>query len=246
MMAMASCGDYNDKLDGYSEDDFKPLDIKSLKYELTSNDYVQIAVLSDNENIKKNLYIDNASDAHTYIPLWIGYTYPTADNGSNIAVTYNQLGNSEHYLAPLKKATSYTLTTEDYTAINGSATSHLTTDEIASIPARQKELRPDAAENDVVILNYTCYDTDEQTSTGYTGYNTSSAYQYNGSTWSKFSHSGTDIVVLSPSVYNSLGTTFLEDAGSIIPIYLENTYPYASNDDTKTVLYYYNKYNDIG
>ena len=217
-LAMASCGDFNDKLDGYCEDDYKPKDVKSIKYELTSSDYAMLSTLSGDNNIKANQYFSSADDAHTYIPQWLAYTYPTADDGSSVTVTYWQKGGASHYLAPLGKATTYTMVAGD---------------DASDMDALLKRVKPEAAKDDIVLV-----------SPG--GDGAMAAYQYSGSAWRTFTNTTTDITVLPQSVYNSLGSTFVEDAGSVIPTFLKTTYPYASNDNTKTVIYYYNKYKVIG
>lgn len=89
-LSLAACGDYNDNLDGYTEEAYKPKDIKKLKVELSGNDYELIGTLSGDNSIKTNKFIANADDAKEYIPLWLKSTYPTADNGSTASVTYKQ------------------------------------------------------------------------------------------------------------------------------------------------------------
>lgn len=218
LLATASCGDFNDKLDGYSEDDYKPKDVKNIKYELTSDDYTKLSTLSGDDKIKANQYLTSAEDAHTYIPLWLADTYPTADNGSTVTVTYKQLGGESHYLAPLKKAITYTLAADD---------------DVSDMDALLKTVRPEAEKNDIILV---C-----------TADNLSmTAYQYSNDTWRVFTSTSTDITVLPQSVYSALGNTFVENADNVITTYLKNTYPYSSDSDTKTIIYYYNKYKDIG
>lgn len=98
--ALASCGDFNEKLDGYDADTYKPVDIKQLSITLNASDYDKIASLV-NDNTVKNKYFKSNDDATKYIPVWLKNTYPTADNGSTAKVTFSLLAttNSESNVA---------------------------------------------------------------------------------------------------------------------------------------------------
>lgn len=163
----------------------------------------------------------DANTAHEGISLWLASAYPTADNGSKASITYWQLGGENHFLAPLTvrgKASTYTIQ-------DGDATSN--------IDALLKEKKPNAAANDIVVTIFP--DNTEQT-----------PYIYTGKWWNKFTASGTEVDVLPLSVYTSLGSSYIENADDVLPIYMKNTYPYDKNEDSHTILYYHNKYKDYG
>lgn len=221
LLFIASCGDYNERLDGYSEDNYKPTDIKNIKYELTNSDYEQISKIVNNNTIKSHKFMPDANTAHEGISLWLPSAYPTADNGSKASITYWQLGGENHFLAPLTvrgKASTYTIQDGDDTS---------------NIDALLKEKKPNAAANDIVVTIFP--DNTEQT-----------PYIYTGKWWNKFTASGTEVDVLPLSVYTSLGSSYIENADDVLPIYMKNTYPYDKNEDSHTILYYHNKYKDYG
>lgn len=221
LLFMASCGDYNENLDGYCEDNYKPTDIKNIKYELTNSDYEQISKHVNNNIIKSHKFIPDANTAHEGIALWLQSTYPTADNGSKAAITYWQQGSENHFLAPLTvrgKAATYTIKEGDDTS---------------DIDALLKNIKQDATANDIIVVLFP--DNTEPV-----------PYQYTGKWWNRFTASGKEVDALPLSVYNSLGTAYIENADDVLPVYMKNAYPYAKNEDTKTVLYYHNKYQDYG
>lgn len=89
LFSLASCGDFNEKLDGYVEDDYRPTDVKTLTITLTNSDYESIASLAKDNDLKSNHYFANNDSATKHIPLWLKSAYPTADNGSTAKVTYD-------------------------------------------------------------------------------------------------------------------------------------------------------------
>lgn len=88
VLALASCGDFNDRLDGFDDNDYKPTDVKELTIELKDADYEKIASLAKDNDLKANKYFATDNDAADYIPAWLKSCYPTADNGSTAKVTY--------------------------------------------------------------------------------------------------------------------------------------------------------------
>ena len=96
-VTLASCGDFNDKLDGFQEDTYRPTDVKELKIELKNSDYEKIASLVKDNDLKVNHYFANNDSATKQLPVWLKATYPTADNGSTAKITYNQLKEEEYY-----------------------------------------------------------------------------------------------------------------------------------------------------
>lgn len=94
---LASCGDFNDKLDGFQNDNYRPTDVKELTIELKNSDYENIASLVKDDDLKVNHYFANKDSATKQLPVWLKSTYPTADNGSTAKITYNQLKENEYY-----------------------------------------------------------------------------------------------------------------------------------------------------
>lgn len=97
LLSLASCGDFNEKLDGYEADNYKPTDVKTLTIQLTESDYEKIASLVKDNDLKVNHYFANNDSATKQIPVWLKATYPTADNGSTAKVTYNCVKEEQYY-----------------------------------------------------------------------------------------------------------------------------------------------------
>lgn len=88
---LVSCGDFNENLDGFDKNTYKPTDVKKVDVELTDADYITIAMLVKDDNLKANKYFMSGSYAARCIPVWLKQKYPTADNGSSVKVTYRLL-----------------------------------------------------------------------------------------------------------------------------------------------------------
>lgn len=88
---LTSCGDFNENLDGFDKNKYKPTDVKKVEVELTDADYITIAMLVKDDNLKANKYFMSGSYAARCIPVWLKQKYPTADNGSSVNVTYRLL-----------------------------------------------------------------------------------------------------------------------------------------------------------
>lgn len=69
------------------------------------------------------------------------------------------------------------------------------------------------------------------------GYNASDAYVYNGSAWTELTTDDTRLVVVDPSAYVAVGSTYFNNPKSQIPVYLTSCNPYASKGDISTVIY---------
>lgn len=67
--------------------------------------------------------------------------------------------------------------------------------------------------------------------------NASALYRYDGSAWSAYTCDDAEVTVVDPSVYTSLGTTYIVAPENILPAYLSLKYPYASVDDRVAVVY---------
>lgn len=87
-LSLTACDDYNDRLDGYDESKYKPVDVKEGAYTLTDADYATISTLSGDVTIGKFKNIPSTDIAYAYIPAVLQKQYPTADNGSAIQVTF--------------------------------------------------------------------------------------------------------------------------------------------------------------
>lgn len=52
VVVLTSCGDFNENLDGFDKDTYKPTDVKKLEVELTDADYEKIASLMKDDDLK--------------------------------------------------------------------------------------------------------------------------------------------------------------------------------------------------
>ncbi len=256
LLAVTACDDFNEKLDGYNQSDYMPTDVKQGVYELVSDDYAKLASWAGLPDLSKNKYFDSVDDAQMAIPLLLGNMYPTADNGSSIRVYYNQSSDESSVLVQLSKAKSYTLTAEDYAAVNPADYGcYLTKENVKRLPELLSSLFADADDSDVVLLNYNLanvalYAPNYTNERSVFDYNKSDLYVYNGNrgqgTWSEYTSSLTEVEVLAPSVYDMLGMAFVEAPAAVMPVYLRDAHPYAKDGSRVAVVYYYNKYKDVG
>lgn len=60
---LASCGDFNENLDGFDKDTYKPTDVKKLEVELTDADYEKIASLMKDDDLKAKKFFVSGSYA---------------------------------------------------------------------------------------------------------------------------------------------------------------------------------------
>lgn len=142
LLVLAGCSDFNDKFDGFV-DGPTVTDVKTLSYTLTDADYKTLATNSTNKSIAEaadpagsyatalskvatNKYLTNVITGQVYIPAFLSATYPTADNGSAIKVTYNKLVDASEYIAKVEAATSYKVTAKDYQSVWGSDLGYFT------------------------------------------------------------------------------------------------------------------------
>ena len=70
LLTLASCSDFNERLDGYNANDYKPTDVKTLTLEYTTKKFA------------------TQTEAQQSLPAWLKSSYPTADAGSTAKVTY--------------------------------------------------------------------------------------------------------------------------------------------------------------
>lgn len=256
LLALTACDDFNEKLDGYDQSDYIPTDVKKGTYELVSDDYAKLASWAGLPDLSKNKYFDSADDAQLAIPMLLSNMYPTADEGSSMRVYYHQLSDESSVLVQLGRAKSYVLKDEDYAAVNPVGYGrYLTKETAAKLPQLLSSLFVDADDSDVVMVHYTLVDMPLQVmplsdDRSIVDYNRSELYVYEGESgqgrWSVYTSGLTAVEVLPPSVYNHLGVAFVEDAAAVMPVYLRQTHPYAKDGDRVAVVYYYNKYKDVG
>lgn len=251
MFMLAACDDFNDRLDGYSDDDYKPLDIKNEKYLLTANDYAKIAVEADAASISSNKAFDNAEQAHALIPNLLLTVYPVADNGSSIKVSYDVADDAASCLSRLRKAKSYTLVAADYDYLYGDdeEVRVLSASALENMASLLLEKAPGAQSGDIMMVNYNADshgpDSEYGPENRVTDFTSSKLFEFDGAAWKELT-SDDHVVAISPLVYHSIGNTFIENGEVIIPKYLSSMFPFAKDGDTHTVAYYYNKYKDVG
>lgn len=162
-------------------------DVKNITMTLEPADYGSIADLGRNQEIalskdpenktfvealnavKANKYFTEDAPAEDYLPAYINFKYPNADAGSKFVVTYNLYQAPSAYLSDFTNLSSYDLTSEDYKEVWGSKinASYLSPTTLSKIPALLKANVTEAAEGDMMVVNY-AYSTLEPSSGGST------------------------------------------------------------------------------
>ena len=157
-------------LPGY-ENDGDITNVQEMEITLSDDDYAAIAKNSTNKSIaeeageeavaalsaiSKNKYFASQDEAATYIPAWIGASYPTYDNGSLALITYTMALDIPLDVQAMNAATEYTLTEDDYKLIWGSEEDYAT----ALTPKTVNKLKTvipvadDAREGEYVVVTY--------------------------------------------------------------------------------------------
>ena len=174
LMTLAACDDYEDQfnLDNQITDVKKGTEIV-----LADADYATIAGLPANKALAAKLDETSGTTAYTealgklgkqkyfnefitpdqFIPAFISTKYKEADAGSRFKVTYNVFKEKSAYLADFDKLKGeYTLTAEDYSEAWGGASSakYLTPKTESKLKDVLKKAKADAAEGDIVVVNY--------------------------------------------------------------------------------------------
>lgn len=67
--------------------------------------------------------------------------------------------------------------------------------------------------------------------------NTSVLYRFDGTAWSEYTSGDAKIAVVDPGVYASLGTSSISEPDQILPLYLNQKYPYALIGERVAVVY---------
>ena len=77
--------------------------------------------------------------------------------------------------------------------------------------------------------------------------NATALYQYDADAdaWVAYSNSNAQVSALQPSDYAAMGSSYVSDAATTLPIYLKQTYPYAQAEDVCAVLYCSNSDGDL-
>lgn len=174
LMTLAACDDYEDQFNlGSAITDVK----KGTEIVLADADYATIAGLPANKALAAKLDEASGTTAYTealgklgkqkyfnefitpdqFIPAFISTKYKEADAGSRFKVTYNVFKEKSAYLADFDKLKGeYTLTAEDYSEAWGGASSakYLTPKTESKLKDVLKKAKADAAEGDIVVVNY--------------------------------------------------------------------------------------------
>lgn len=123
---------YNEHMiDGY-EKETEIVDVQSIDYTLTEDDYSTISKNTTNKTnaeaagqeavdalaaIGKNKYFSTADEAAAYIPPFLASAYPTLDNNSIVMVTYTTALDIPEEVVKMNAATEYTLSEDNYKTI---------------------------------------------------------------------------------------------------------------------------------
>lgn len=168
-MIMAGCGDdwNEDKLEGFGKPEVT--DIKSLDITLEAADYKTISTNSTNKalaeaagvssqlsKLSTNLYFTDELPASTYLPAYLAATYPTADDKSNVRVTYNQLVGEPEYLKAYSNALCGEMMDEAYEMVWGDKVQayYLTPKTENQLPKLLKMSWPAAEAGDMALVSY--------------------------------------------------------------------------------------------
>lgn len=172
LLAVGCQADYFNEnyLPGY-ENDGEIVNKREMEFTLTADDYAAIAKNSTNKAIaeeageeavealsaiSKNKYFATSMDAATYIPAWLGASYPTCDDGSMALITYTTAVDVPQDVMLMNAATEYTLTEDDYKTIWGSEEDYAS----ALTPKTVNKLKSvipvadDAREGEYVVVTY--------------------------------------------------------------------------------------------
>lgn len=173
-MTLAACDDYEDQFNLDSQiNDVK----KGTAIVLTDADYANIAGLAANKTLAAKLDAESGTNAYTealaklpsqkyfntlitpdqFLPAFIASNYKEADAGSKFKVTYNMYTGKSEFLSTFASLKGeYTLTADDYKAAweGASSATYLTPKTVSKLPALVKEAKADAAEGDIIVVNY--------------------------------------------------------------------------------------------
>ena len=237
LAALLVACDYNDdNFDGLDEMVAeRRTDVKILDYTLTDDDYAAISKYKSDEPAIANelAALANAhafalnTTAEQFIPSLLASLYPTADDKSTIQVTYDIITDSTATLLAVSHASTYTLTDDDYNAIDAE-TPYITDKTEQKIANVLKDNISNADKGAIVVASYKTQNSSRL-----------ALYSFNGSAWSQ----PTDAYILNLDDYNSMGIRYANFNSTLIaqnnlPIFLSIKFPYAQPGDIKVAAFH--------
>ena len=168
---MVGCN-YNDQFGMDLEGMAKPTDVKNLEYTLTADDYATISKNSTNtalaatndesaelKALATNLYFDEDITAAEYAPAFIANKWYTADQGSVVMLTYNQLAEVPAAFAKIENPLTYTLAKADYQGVWGDEENFVmylspAYNAEANLPTVLTTALPNAVAGDYALVDY--------------------------------------------------------------------------------------------
>lgn len=272
MLALAACGEntWNDQLDGFAVPPTAP-GTETKAYTLTDADYTAIAKANLNKEsthadsvfynaIANNKSFANEEDANKCIPSLLNnpkgtLPYYFLNNGSNVNVTYNLTTAQPQLMQDVNAGTvMYTVSKEDYAqvwknddfVVNAFNPDHKAAEYIPNMLASGTRDNECAT----VTYAYTSQPTSALTAESAKSLTLESKiglFKWDGKAWKEVVDS--NVIVLQASDYTAMGLKFTNlspaQADGYLPIYLQQTLPYAQVDWTRIVVFneYLNKVN---
>lgn len=253
----------------YNEDNFEGLDksteptnVFSKEYLLLDEDYATISKNTANGNIAREAgvssqltrlatdkYFTSTITAKQYIPAYLAARYFTADAGSAIKMTYQEMLDQPEYMTVLNKATIYTLAAADYKKAwgTGGTLRFFSPAKPAAtyLPEILKEKIANPKDGQVICASFNLADTEpvSPTDAGTAKYLlTNALYSYNGTVWKAYTANNAimmSLVDFQPmgSKYDNFDATRLADTH--LPVFLNLKYPYAQEEDEYVAVYKY-------
>lgn len=167
-LLLGACNHIEDDFDGSEEFD-RPTHVIKKDYTLVDVDYATIADNNTNKNLAKEdgmadelkalettLAFTDELPASKYVPAFLAATWFSADDGSAIKVTYNKKAAATATEQAINAASIYKVSNADYESAWGTAFNFFTPAEGASkhVPSFLKVAYPEAAEGDIVLVDY--------------------------------------------------------------------------------------------
>ena len=240
-----SCENYFDKK--YLDNGDPQLSVvKTYDYTLTDADYVTIANNKTNKayaesldtipnrtpnqnalaRVATQLCFNDIASADMYVPAFIYAKYPHLDPGSIFNVTYRSFDGLPEYISMLNQTVRYTLTEADYATIWGKeGVQYLSPSVVDNVTKVLPQIDDDMCV--AVIFNYS---NNEPGAGGRIDEQREVLYQFkDGAQWIKYTYENNPLRILPDNVN-----------GQAIK-YLQNTYPYAAQDQIVALMVYNSK-----
>ncbi len=176
-VALSACEDDYFKNNFREDAEYAISDLVEKDYVLTVEDYTAIAGNAVNKAIADSLdaafqtdeystalkavatqrYFTNLAAPDDYLPAFVQSKWPNADNGSKFSITYNVYQTENVYIEQLQAMKVYTLIEDDYDLAwagkdrSAATLSPMTSSKLQVIMANAN---PDAAEDDIMMVNY--------------------------------------------------------------------------------------------